>query len=185
MTPFTAKALAVAVSQLGVREDPPGSNRGAEVDRYVRSVGLNPEGKYSWCAAYVYFCFDEAAKAMGIPNPLVKTGGVLDHWHKAAENPAARRIAAADARLFIEDLPGTIFIMAFAGGLGHTGLVESVSDSTDGKVLVTIEGNTNIDGSREGIGVFRRKRLLKSITKGFIDYSNAGALPPLVTKEIT
>lgn len=185
MTPFTSKALAIAALEVGVREEPPGSNRGPRVDQYVMSVGLNPGGGFSWCAAFTYFCFDEAAKAMGIPNPLVKTGGVLDHWHKAAENSPARRIAAADARLFIEDLPGTIFIMAFAGGLGHTGLVESVSDSTDGKVLVTIEGNTNIDGSREGIGVFRRKRSLKSITKGFIDYSNAGALPPLVTKEIT
>ena len=39
---------------------------------------------------------------------------------------------------------GMIFTMDFGGGAGHTGLVESV----DGGRLVTIEGNTNDDGSR-------------------------------------
>ena len=38
--------------------------------------------------------------------------------------------------------------------------------------LVTVEGNTNDNGSREGIGVFRRdSRKISTINKGFIDYS--------------
>jgi len=38
--------------------------------------------------------------------------------------------------------------------------------------LVSIEGNTNNGGSREGVGVFRRnKRKIISINKEFIDYS--------------
>ena len=42
---------------------------------------------------------------------------------------------------------------------------------TGGK-LVTIEGNTNDGGSREGIGVFRRdKRKIGDINVGFLDYS--------------
>ena len=37
-----------------------------------------------------------------------------------------------------------------------------------------IEGNTNVAGSREGIGVFRRNgRKVLSIDKGFIDYGGA------------
>jgi hypothetical protein len=37
---------------------------------------------------------------------------------------------------------------------------------------VTIEGNTNEGGGREGIGVFRRnRRKVRGINKGFIDYS--------------
>jgi len=66
-------------------------------------------------------------------------------------------------------LPGFIFIIdtGSPGGAGHTGLVEKV----DGGMLVTIEGNTNEGGSREGIGVFRRsKRKILDINKGFIDY---------------
>lgn len=63
--------------------------------------------------------------------------------------------------------PGFIFIMDFGGGVGHTGLVEKVLNGH----LVTIEGNTNDGGSREGIGVFRRTgRKLASINKGFLDY---------------
>lgn len=176
MSPFTSKALAIAALEVGVREEPPGTNRGPRVDEYVKSVGLNPDGGFSWCACFVYWCFGEASRAMEIVNPLVKTGGVLDHWHKTT----ARKIAVGDARLFADDLPGTIFIMSFGGGLGHTGIVESLSDSPDGRMLVTIEGNTGPTGTREGVGVFRKRRALTSV-KGFIDYSNAGALPPLIT----
>src|SRR5439155_18370375 len=39
-----------------------------------------------------------------------------------------------------------------AVGNGHTGLVEQIA----GVRLATIEGNTDLGGSREGIGVFRR-----------------------------
>jgi hypothetical protein len=60
-----------------------------------------------------------------------------------------------------------IFILATSGGAGHTGLVEAV----EGQYLVTIEGNTNEGGSREGIGVFRRtSRKISQINRGFIAY---------------
>ena len=62
--------------------------------------------------------------------------------------------------------PGHIFIMSFGGGMGHTGLVESVN----GGFMNVIEGNTNDNGSREGIGVFRRVRKINSINKGFLEY---------------
>lgn len=163
MSPFTSKALAIAALKVGVKEEPPGSNRGPEVDEFQRRVGLNPEGKYSWCAAFVYWCFDEAAKAMELQNPLVKTGGVLKHWNESK----GLKILVADAKKAPETLPGTVFIMSFPGGLGHTGFVEAV----DGSMIVTIEGNTSEGGSREGVGVFKRRRTIAS-AKGFIDYSD-------------
>ncbi len=43
------KALKVAKTQLGVMEQPPGSNRGLEVDEYIRRVGLNPKDRLPWC----------------------------------------------------------------------------------------------------------------------------------------
>jgi hypothetical protein len=67
--------------------------------------------------------------------------------------------------------PGHIFVIDTgpAGGAGHTGLVERVI----GGKLVTIEGNTNEGGSREGVGVFRRtQRTIVSINKGFINYGS-------------
>jgi hypothetical protein len=58
--------------------------------------------------------------------------------------------------------------MDFGGGAGHTGLVVGIQS---GK-LVTIEGNTNDGGSREGVGVFQRTgRTIGSINKGFIEYA--------------
>ena len=49
---------------------------------------------------------------------------------------------------------GSIFIMDYGKGLGHTGIVERI----DGDTLYTIEGNTNDEGSREGYEVCRRTR---------------------------
>lgn len=43
--------------------------------------------------------------------------------------------------------------------VGHTGLVEKIS----GDFAVTIEGNTNNGGSRDGDGVYRRRRLLSTL----------------------
>jgi hypothetical protein len=68
--------------------------------------------------------------------------------------------------------PGQIFVIDTPppGGAGHAGLVEQV---LSGK-LVTIEGNTNDNGSREGIGVFRREqRKISSINKGFVDFTRS------------
>jgi hypothetical protein len=162
------KVLKVAAGELDVREEPPGSNRGPRVDQYLRAVGLDPAaGSFPWCAAFVFWCFREAATDLGRTNPLVRTAGVLEHWRRA-EQAGARRLPSADA---VADparvRPGMIFVMDAGAGAGHTGLVEAVA----GGRLVTLEGNTNVDGSREGIGVFRRTgRKINSINRGFIDY---------------
>lgn len=155
----------IAISQIGVRENPLYSNRGKEVDEYIRAVGLDPKGGYSWCAAFVYWCFQKAADKIAKTNPVFKTAGVLKHWN----NTEYKRISGDDATANPKLIkPGHIFIMDFGSGTGHTGIVESVT----GGFLTTIEGNTNDDGSREGYGVFRRtSRKVNSINKGFIDYA--------------
>jgi hypothetical protein len=164
-----AKALEIAASQIGVREKPLGSNRGPEVDKYLRSVGLNPAaGSFPWCAAFLYWCFGEAAQALGRDNPVIRTGGVLAHWSQAGTKGIARITGSSAKNDPSLIKPGHIFIISHGGTAGHTGLVERVS----GGKLVTIEGNTNDGGSREGIGVFRREaRKIGDINKGFIDYS--------------
>lgn len=161
------KALEVAISQVGVLEVPPGSNRGPEVDAYLASVSV-PPGQY-WCAAFVYWCFERAASALDRENPVCRTAGCLDHWQKA-ETRGARRIpveqAAADPSLI---MPGQVFIIDHGLGRGHTGIVERV----EGGMLVTVEGNTNEGGSGNGIGVFRRQgRRIADVNVGFIDYSS-------------
>lgn len=139
---LSEKALEIAITQLGKEEVPRGSNWGDPVQSYLKSVGIGFPA--SWCMAFVYWCHNEAAKQLGIKNPMVKTGGVLMQWGKASTVYAATK----------PYLPGDVFIMNYGKGLGHTGIIEKM----EGDFAHTIEGNTNDDGSREGYEVCRRKR---------------------------
>ena len=158
---FLTEAVSVAVSQLGVMEDPPGSNKGPVVDKYLASVGL-PPGLF-WCAAFVYWCFDKAAVKNGRANPLVKTGHVMTHWNKT-KGKKILTAEAVDKPSLIK--PGHIFMMNTGGSSGHTGIIEKV----EGGFVHTIEGNSNNAGSRNGIGVFRLQRKIAKINRGFIEY---------------
>lgn len=135
------KALEIAVKQLGVHEDAAHTNHGPQVEKYLASVDLPPGN--SWCMAFVYWNFEQAAEAMGRQNPLLKTGGVLLQWQKRKDQFRA-----------LTPQPGDIFIMDFGKGLGHTGIVEKVDDD----LVYTVEGNSNDEGSREGYEVCRRVR---------------------------
>jgi hypothetical protein len=108
-------------------------------------------------------------KKLGIDNPHIKTAGVLEHWQKAGTKPDVVRIPKAKAVAnpgLVK--PGSLFIIDHGGGLGHSGLVTEVANGR----LKTVEGNTNDNGSNNGIGVFERdRRKIADINKGFIDYS--------------
>jgi hypothetical protein len=148
MSELSKKVLQVAISQIGQDEKPHGSNWGEPVSIYLKSVGINSPA--SWCMAFVYWCFKET----GMPNNAIKTGGVLAAWNKGL--------------LLRSKVPseGSVFIMDFGKGLGHTGIVEKF----DNTFVYTIEGNTNDTGSREGIEVCRKKRSRKSIL-GYLNYT--------------
>jgi hypothetical protein len=166
---FLASVVAVAAGEVvkNVREHPRNSNCGPEVEAYLKSVNVPPG--YSWCCAFVHWCFDAAARLAGRENPMPKTGGCLDHWNRCQEAKAAR-INAYDARNNPSlVMPGMIFIMDHGSGLGHTGIIESIN----GGLLHTIEGNTDASKTREGGGVYRLVRKVTEINKGFIDYTNA------------
>jgi len=163
--PLLAQVVAKGLSQDGVREDPGRPNRGPQVDQYLARVGLDPAKGYAWCASFAYWCFDEAARQLGVANPCVKTGGVLDHW---ARSPLSARVAAQDAfddpRLI---RPGALFVVDHGAGKGHMGIVVQVLAGE----IATIEGNTNRAGSREGDGVYQKTRTVSSINVGFLDYA--------------
>lgn len=163
-------AIEFAITQIGVMEKPLGSNRGPEVDGYLTAVGLDPAaGSFAWCVAFTHFCYHKAAEQLGIPNPHVKTAGVLDHWNRSAAKPKVVRVTSDKAANDTSRVkPGSLFIIDLGKGLGHSGMVIEVANGR----LVTIEGNTNDNGSRNGIGVFKRDaRKIADINKGFIDYS--------------
>lgn len=101
---------------------------------------------------------------MNSRNPLVKTGGVINHWN----NSTGKKIKPVDAVNNPAILkPGYIFFLDYGGGRGHTGIIEKV----DGGFIHTIEGNSNPAGSSNGIGVFQLQRKIGKINKGFIAYA--------------
>lgn len=136
-----AKALSVleiATSQIGVREAT-GKNDGEQVEKYLKYTG-NRKGE-PWCASFVSWVFGQA----GFKQPRTAWSPALFPYSRMVNS-------AAKARVF-----GIYF--ANKGRIAHAGLVES----RKGNWLYTIEGNTNMAGSREGDGVYRKIRHVKTI----------------------
>ena len=133
---LAAKALEIAASYLGVTEHPPHSNRGPEVDAFLRSVGLNPEAKsYPWCAAMVSYCVEQAAEALHMPLRFRRTA-------------SCARMAELNYRLEISGPePGAVFIHLNPDHTGHAGFVTQV---LPGGLFRDISGNSDANGSRTG-----------------------------------
>ena len=134
------RVLSVARSQLGRAEEPRGSNWGPAVHGYLASVGITFPA--AWCMAFAYWCVDKAAREAKVSNPLHKTGGVMAQWN--ALRGTGHRVSTPRR--------GDLFVMSFGKGLGHIGFVERVQ----GDRIMTIEGNSNDEGSREGHEVCRK-----------------------------
>ncbi len=149
---MTPDSLAkVAESQIGVRETK--TNGGRKIEEYQRATWL-PIGPWPWCAAFVCWCVREFVGAEKVTFPLPTTPGAWDFekWCLSVDDsvrlrkPHHNRINRGD-----------IVIFSFS----HIGIATSDVDA-DGMVA-TVEGNTNSAGSREGDGVYRKKRHVSKI----------------------
>lgn len=142
--PDAEALIAEAKRYLAVREVPLGSNRGVEVDYFVKECGLDPKGAYPWCAAFVG---QMGRQALGHRWPCPRTAGVaaLAAW---AEKGRMLEPTAAVGDLIV-------VWHAELKRFAHVGIVTELQLA--GK-LGTIEGNTSGGGSREGWGVFARVR---------------------------
>ena len=132
------RALAEARRQLGVKEDPPGSNR----TPFGRWFGADGE---PWCAIFLSYCFKVGAGVVlcaGDGGPGCSPLGcayvpTLEDWLRATgqwlEPDAVAR-------------PGDIVVFNWDGGeADHAGLVASVAP---GGALRTIEGNCDDEVAR-------------------------------------
>lgn len=140
MDPVDA-VLRLAKSQLYVREI--GPNAGQVVEEYQRFCGARKGDP--WCACAVSWC----GKTMldgDWPLPVTASCQTLYEY--------------ANTHGLLSDAPrrGDVFLLwhASLGRYAHTGFVEAAV----AKSVVTLEGNTNPDGGREGYGWFRRKRVV-------------------------
>ena len=138
------RVVAIAQAQVGVKETT-GNNDGVEVETYLSAAGLK-KGQ-PWCAAFLTWIFKQA----GYDRP--RTG-----WSPALF-PAGRQVKTAS--------PGLVFGIYFPtlNRVAHCGMVEQVK----GNWITGIEGNTSISGSRDGDGVYRKLRHIKTV-QGYADW---------------
>jgi len=125
-----------------------GQNRGPWVRLYMDGR----EGKdWKWCAGFVWYVLAQAAKQLGVPMPLKPSYSCSTFVER---NRGGRFLPGESPQLVRR---GDVFFVRRAGddaGYQHTGIVVDVQPDH----VVTIEGNTNDEGSREGYEVCRRVR---------------------------
>jgi len=129
-----AKMLAIASSYIGVKEYPPGSNRGPVVDKFNEGTGL------AWCAYFVSYVLKQA----GIATKTISSVQAL--YEKA------RSLGVVSSTPSV----GAVFLHITGSGItgkgyDHTGFVAAVAPG--GGSFATIEGNAT---DAVGAGSFAR-----------------------------
>jgi len=129
-----------ATIELGVRERT-GRNDGKKVEMYLASVGLKAGNPY--CAAFISWLY----KMEGYAKP--RSGWSPDLF--------------PNARLARSALPGNVLGIYFPEKkrIAHVGLIIK----QEGDWVSSIEANTNVAGSREGDGVYKKLRHIRTIYK--------------------
>lgn len=145
--------LNIARSQLGIREAT-GKNDGVEVEQYL--IYANNKKGEPWCASFVSWVYGQA----GYPLPRTAWSPALFPLDKRTDKPQ----------------PADVFGIYFPKlkRIAHCGIVEG----SRANWIYTIEGNTNLAGSREGDGVYRKLRHRRSIKyyANWIDEKGKGGL---------
>ncbi|MBO9203872.1 MULTISPECIES: peptidoglycan-binding domain-containing protein [Niastella] len=124
---------------------------------WVRSYCQGNEGNdWLWCMGFVQTIFDQAASGMGKDfttlMPLTYSCDVVAMYGKQQANLISYNQVRNDPS---QVKPGDIFLVQKTiNDWIHTGIIVNVS----GDCFETLEGNTNTDGSSNGIGVFKRTR---------------------------
>jgi hypothetical protein len=145
------------MAELGVRERT-GHNDGWRVEEYLRYVNLKKGDP--WCAAFVCWVLGKAR----VENP--RTGwspGLFTKrricWQRT--ETAGLKYAAQRSRAASFPKQGDVFGIWFPDKqrIAHVGFVDKWEDTW----VTTVEGNTNEAGSREGDGVYRKRRLTRSV----------------------
>jgi hypothetical protein len=143
------KALKFAQKEVGVKEQPAGSNSGPRVRQYQAATSLGGTG-WPWCMAFVCWCFKQAGHPLPYPTASV---GLFLKWGESVGDVVVR------------PLRGDIVCYNFTADNwpDHTGIIERVlSVRWKGKVFAgyvrTIEGNTSAGNDANGGQVQRRWR---------------------------
>lgn len=150
------KIVELARREVGV-EEVDGTNCGPRVNIFKSATNLPPKESWPWCAAFVDWVVKEAMESTGQKYTFLRptTAGAwdLENWSKRQDDSTStKRRPGEDIRA------GDILIYNFS----HTGFAVANADHETGTVK-TVEGNTDAEGSREGGGVFLKRRKLSQI----------------------
>ena len=128
-------------SQLNVREIK--RNRGPMIDKYL--IEVKSCLGVAWCGAFV----GANLTWQGVKNP---NSAYSPNYAKSKDI-----IWKIKKRNKVELLGGDVVTYYYSniGRVGHTGFLEKIDNNG---YFITIEGNTNNIGSREGDGVYKKKR---------------------------
>ena len=148
------KMVSLAREEIGVSEVD-GSNCGPRVDEYKAATWLDPDKGWPWCAAFICWLVREAIEEEDVSFKRPRTAGAWDfeNWAKQQSGRGVdlRKPTNEDIKA------GDIVVFSFS----HIGL--AVKDIDSSGYVVTIEGNTNGAGSREGGSVLEKKRHVSKI----------------------
>lgn len=126
-----------------------GANKGPWVRMYMKGNEGTP---WAWCAGFTTFCMEQAAELLDLPMPIKGSFSCdsLAAQAKSAGIFRAERDAAHD------NIPaGSMFLVRRTStDWTHVGLVTDAQAQS----FLTIEGNTNDAGDREGYEVCARRR---------------------------
>jgi hypothetical protein len=155
-----AESVACAAElKIGVRESG-GANKGPALAPFFEADWYDPNGAapgddgYPWCAAFVCWCVQVAVagRAITFKRPRTPSAWGLEKWSLAQDastwtlKPPGRDINRGDIVVFEFSHCGIA-----VGGVDSSGYVD------------VVEGNTNAAGSREGDGVYRKRRHISQV----------------------
>jgi len=134
LSPSVRRTLDFALSNIGVCETPPGSNRGSEIDAWASEFG-SPLGSF-WCALAV----GKARKEGGLWIPSHDVGACNEWVYQARKVNLLSRTPVPGAAVIYTNLKG-FDAGRYIGQLDavHMGLVLRLKP-----VLLSIEGNTTL-----------------------------------------
>ena len=139
------KILKKAISQIGVKENPSGSNNVKyNTDYYGKAVSGSA---YPWCCAFVWWIFKECgASHLFYDGKKTAYCPTVETFYKSKGQWYTNNPKVGDLVLF--DFSGK-------GVAGHIGILEKIN--ADG-TYTTIEGNTSTSNQANGGCVMRRTR---------------------------
>jgi uncharacterized protein (TIGR02594 family) len=115
-----------------------GANKGPQIKKYASAVGMS-DG-HPWCAMFIAWCLKKAGYE--VSRDMTSACNILHKLGKPVPPMRGCIGGWCDAKKW----------------QGHVFFVVKVHKKLGFTYVDTIEGNTNVEGSRDGVGIFRRTR---------------------------